>query len=217
MSKINGKINRKKLVAIFVIIFLVIGVVYILSMQNPVINASIFNAVYYKEGSYQEKIVIDGIVYFDSQKGVVNISELERKGLKITGEGDYSASVKLNNDIDVLICDDGKVYINKISNVQNHDIYVFGITNESDCYDMLKMYGLSVFDEKEHDIAIYGIECVANNPMRLKKILKHEDFVENNSIGMWNYYWGYGGDNTVSITFDNDAISEIELTQITDL
>lgn len=209
--------SKKRTICICAILIFVCLLGYAISMKNPFINASIFNAVYYKEGSYQEKIVIDGIVYFDSQKGVVNISELERKGLKITGKGDYSASVKLNNDIDVLICDDGEVYINKISNVQNHDIYVFGITNESDCYDMLKMYGLSVFDEKEHDIAIYGIECVANNPMRLKKILKHEDFVENNSIGMWNYYWGYGGDNTVSITFDNDAISEIELTQITDL
>ena len=148
--------SKKRTICICAILIFVCLLGYAISMKNPFINASIFNAVYYKEGSYQEKIVIDGIVYFDSQKGVVNISELERKGLKITGKGDYSASVKLNNDIDVLICDDGEVYINKISNVQNHDIYVFGITNESDCYDMLKMYGLSVFDEKEHDIAIYA-------------------------------------------------------------
>ena len=160
MSKINGKINRKKLVAIFVIIFLVIGVVYILSMQNPVINAILLNAKYYRRDSYKEQIIIDGIVFCDTDENVITVSKLKEQGADITGyvEGEFSNGVKINDDIEAMIFDDGVVYIKKITNVKNHDVYVYGITNDSNFYTLAQMYGFSLYNNRKGDIVRYGIE-----------------------------------------------------------
>lgn len=217
MSKINGKINRKKLVAIFVIIFLVIGVLYILSMQNPVINAILLNAKYYRRDSYKEQIIIDGIVFCDTDANVITVSELKEQGADITGyvEGEFSDGVKINDDIEAMICDDGDVYIEKITNVQNHDVYVYGITNDSNFYTLAQMYGFSLYDNQEGDIIRGGIEGTVLYPDDVKSILKKEDFPEDYTVDMWNYYELFG-DCDVDVVFRDNAVSEIYVAQIFD-
>ncbi|MCR5144310.1 MAG: hypothetical protein K6B67_03245 [Lachnospiraceae bacterium] len=210
-------ISRKKLIYICIILIFVCFVGYVFSMKNPFFNAFIINAKYYKEDSYQEKIVIDGIVYCDINENVITISELEEKGVKISGfDGDFSRDVKINDDIEVTVFDDGEVYVDGIKNVQNHNIYIYGITEESDYYDLLKLYGLFLYDDAEHDVARYGIKRDAYNSDISRKILRHEDFTWDNSLEMWNYYDLFG-DCIVDVMFENDQISEIELMKLTDL
>lgn len=217
MSRINGKINRKKLVAIFIIIILVIGVVYILSMQNPVINAFLINAKYYKRDSYKEQIIIDGIVFCDTDENVITVSELKEQGADITGyvEGEFSDGVKINDDIEAMIFDDGVVYIKKITNVQNHDVYVYGITNDTNFYTLVQMYGFSLYNNRKGDIVRYGIEGTVLYPDDVKSILKIEDFPEDYTVEMWNYYEVFG-DCDVDVVFRDNAVSEIYIEQIFD-
>lgn len=211
-------INKKYIICFAAVLLLLLMLGYIMSMKNPFLNASIINAKYYKRDSYKEQIIIDGIVFCDTNENVITVSELKEHGADITGyvEGEFSDGVKINDDIEVTIYKDGNVYLDRIKNVQDHSIYIYGISEKSDYYDLLELYGLFLYDESDNDVIRCGIERDAYYPEISKKILRHEKFSWDNSVEMWNYYDLFG-DCIVDVKFENEVISEISLMKLVDL